>query len=160
MDRRSFALRQPAWAAASALGTWWGLLTPTMAQVGFKLQTPTALPPTPQSWTFLALVNGDLAAVQRQGSNGKTEIHILSANDRYQRFVLQVETPLPAAGDQWDFVALPNRDIAGVFRAGSTGRTEIHVLDAGKRYSEFKMQTPTALPVRTARIVVITIVVG
>ena len=151
MDRRMFALRQPAAAAVSALGAWWGMAAPAVAQSSFKLQTPTALPPTDQSWSFVALADGDLAAINRRGANGKVEIHVLKADSKYQRFALRTETELAAVDDNFDFVALPNRDIAGINRTGFNGRTEIHVFDAGKGYKAFKLQTPTALPASDRR---------
>lgn len=151
MNRRTFALRQPTLASAAVLLGWWGAVAPAAAQLAFKVQTPTALPPTPQTWSFLALANGDLAAVQRQGAKGMTEVHILSAADNYQRFSLQSETALPAVDEHWDFVALPNRDIAGVQRAGASGKTDIHVLDAGKGYKRLKLHAPTALPASDRR---------
>jgi hypothetical protein len=146
MNRRSFALHQPGLAAASLLGAWWGLAAPAAAQGGFKLQTPTALPPTPQGWTFLALDNGDLAAVNRRGADGKVGIYIVEAASGYQRFALQTETPMAAVDDDFAFVALPNRDIAGIHRNGAGGRTELHVLDAAKGYKAYRLQVPTVLP--------------
>ncbi len=145
MQRRHFALHQP---AALALAAWAGC---AQAQARFKLQTPTVLQPTTLNWSFVALANGDLAAVQRRGTQGKTEVHIVAAADNYQRFALQTETALSATIDNWDFVALPNRDIAGISRVGSNGQTEIHVLDASKGYKSFRLQIATALPAADRR---------
>lgn len=112
----------------------------------FRLQTPTALGPTPGTWAFQVFSNGDLAAIQRQGSKGKTEVHVLSASSRFQRFALQIETALGPSVEGWEFVALANRDLLAVCRAGESGKTEVHVLDASRDYGRFKLQVPTALP--------------
>ena len=112
----------------------------------FRLQTPTALAPTPDTWSFQVFGNGDLLAIQRRGSKGKTEFHVLSASSNFQRFVLQVETALTASDEQWEFVALANRDVLAVFRAGASGKTEVHLLEADRDYRSFRLQVPTALP--------------
>ena len=147
MNRRAFAIAP----VAAGLLAGWGAVSRATAQSSFKLQAPTALQPTPQGWTFLALADGNLAAVNRRGAAGKVEVHILDAGAGYQRFAMQVETAMPAVDDNFDFVALPNRDIAGIHRGGAGGRTEIHVLDASKSYKAFRMQAPTALPTTDRR---------
>lgn len=126
----------------SALGPW---VSAALAQ-GFRLQVPTALAPTPDTWSFQVFANGDLAAIQRRGSKGKTEVHVLSASSNFQRFALQTETALPDSDEQWEFVALANRDLMAVNRAGQSGKTEVHVLDAERDYRAFRLQLPTALP--------------
>ena len=130
--------------AGLALCAWAG---PGLAQAqAFRLQTPTALPPTPRTWSFQVFDNGDLVGIQRQGSKGKTELHVLTASSNYQRFAFQLETALAAADEGWAFVALANRDLLAVRRAGASGKTEVHVLDAERDYASFKLQVPTALP--------------
>lgn len=118
---------------------------------GFRLQTATALQPTPDTWSFQVFDNGDLVGVQRQGARGRTELHIVSASSGFRRFAQQVETALEAAGPGWDFVALPNRDLMAVRRDGSSGKTEVHVLDGGAGYRAYKLQTPTVLPAADRR---------
>lgn len=123
-----------------------GLWSPIAFAQGFRLQTPTAMGPTPDTWSFQVFANGDLVGIQRQGSKGKTEVHVLSASSKFQRFALQVETVLPSSDDSWDFVALANRDILAVKRSGASNKTEVHVLDAEREYRTFRLQVPTALP--------------
>jgi hypothetical protein len=128
--------------ALGALGAWSG---PALAQ-SYKLQTPTALGPTPDTWSFQVFSNGDLVGIQRQGSKGKTEVHVLTASSNFQRFALQTETALASSDDSWEFVALANRDLMAVRRGGASGKTEVHVLDAERDYRAFRLQVPTALP--------------
>lgn len=124
------------------LGAWAG----RAAAQGYRLQTPTALGPTPDTWSFQVFSNGDLVGIQRQGSKGKTEVHVLTASSNFQRFALQTETALASSDDSWEFVALANRDLLAVRRGGASGKTEVHVLDAERDYRAFKLQVPTALP--------------
>ena len=128
-------------------GTWGGN---ALAQA-YRLQTPTVLPPTPDTWSFQVFGNGDLVGIQRRGSKGKTEVHVLSASSNFQRFVLQTETVLAASDDKWEFVALANRDLLAVCRAGTSGKTEVHVLEADRDYRTFRLQVPTALPATDRR---------
>jgi hypothetical protein len=121
------------------------------AAPGFRLQTATALPPTPDTWSFQVFDNGDLVGVQRQGARGRTELHIVSASSGFRRFALQTETALEAADAGWDFVALANRDLIAVRRSGASGKTEVHVLDGSAGYRAYKLQTPTVLPATDRR---------
>lgn len=118
---------------------------------GFRLQTGTVLPPTPDTWSFQVFENGDLVGVQRQGSRGRTELHIVSASSGFKRFAQQTETALEAADAGWDFVALANRDLVAVRRNGASGKTEVHVLDSSADYRAYKLQTPTVLPATDRR---------
>lgn len=129
-------------AAGLGLAAWCGC----SAAQGYRLQTPTALGPTPDTWSFQVFANGDLVGIQRQGSKGKTEVHVLTASSNFQRFALQIETALPTSDDSWEFVALANRDLMAVRRGGASGKTEVHVLDADRDYRAFRLQVPTALP--------------
>lgn len=129
-------------AAGCALGAWGS----GAAAQGYRLQTPTAMGPTPDTWSFQVFSNGDLVGIQRQGSTGKTEVHVLTASSNFQRFALQTATALANCDDSWEFVALANRDLLAVRRGGASGKTEVHVLDADRDYRAFRLQVPTALP--------------
>lgn len=145
-------MRQPVLAAAFSLGAGWAPASSAAAQPrGFKLQTPTALPSSPPEWTFLALADGDVAAVKSRGTNSKVEIQIAAAASRFQRVSVHTDTAMPSVDDEFLFIALPDRDIAAVRRNGDGGRTELHVLDAGKAYKAYRLQTPTALPATDRR---------
>ncbi len=139
--------RRRAWLQAAALG----LVASGAAAQGYRLQTPTALPPTTPSWAFVVFDNGDLGGVQRQGSRGKTELHVVGAASDYRRFAVQTETALAAADERWDFVALPSRDLMAVLREGRSGKTEVHILDGSRNYGAYTLQTPTALPATDRR---------
>lgn len=150
MDRRTFVLGQPAAAAAASIGlASWG--APAAAQTRFKMQVPTGLPLALQDAAFVALPNGDLAALVRRGANDKVEIHVAAAVEKYERIALHAETALAAADEGIDFVAMPNGDIAAVLRSGASGNTELHVLDAGKGYKALRLQVSTALPASDRR---------
>lgn len=115
------------------------------AQTAFKLHTPTALQLMPQSSAFQILSNGDLMAIQKQGGNQRTEVHILSQASNFQTFSLQKETALHPTDDNWDFVILDNRDLIAISKNGGSNTTEIHILDASNSYDSFKLHTDTAL---------------
>jgi hypothetical protein len=122
----------------------------------FALQTGTALGPTDQNWTFfLANWTGgkpDLVAVSRRGTSvpHKTEVHILSGESNYQQFVLQAKTALGQTDDTWDF-GMANwsggkPDLFAINRRGTgTGKTEVHILSGESNFSQFALQTGTAL---------------
>ncbi len=122
----------------------------------FVLQTGTPLEATDNNWSFfLARWTGgkpDLVAVNRRGASPphKTEVHILSGESNYQQFVLQVKTALEQTSDAWDF-SMANwsggkPDLFAIKRRGTgTGKTEVHILSGESNFSQFVLETGTAL---------------
>jgi hypothetical protein len=95
----------------------------------------------------------DLAGIFRRGNKGHTEIHILTGASGFQKFGWQTETlftPLEKDKDwelhvaDWDRDGIP--DLAGIFRRGNKGHTEIHVLTGASGFQKFGWQTETAFP--------------
>jgi hypothetical protein len=122
----------------------------------FVLQTGTALGPTDNNWNFfLANWSGgkpDLIAISRRGTSSprKTEIHILSGESNFQEFLLQTKSALNPTDDKWD-LAIGNwtgtkPDLFAIKRSDTgTGTTEVHILSGESNFSEFVLQTGTAL---------------
>jgi hypothetical protein len=106
----------------------------------------TVLPATDRRWAFGANSNGDLVCINRLSVTGQTEVLVLDAKSRYQRVALQADTALHATDTTWDFGVLPSGDIVAFNRGGSSARSEVHVLDASRRYGAFRRQAPTPLP--------------
>jgi subtilisin family serine protease len=126
----------------------------------FLLNTGTALGETGSDlrWDFLlGDYNGDsvkdLYGINKQGSSGRTEVHILNGANNFQSFLLQTATPQGVTGTdgQWLF-ALGDynrdgvQDLYGIKKQGTgTGRTEVHILNGANNFQSFLLQTGTAL---------------
>lgn len=94
----------------------------------------------------------DLFSINRVGASGRTEAHILSGGTRYQTFLLNVATALHATGtaNDWifrvgDYNSDGRPDLYVIARNGSSGRTEVHVLNGATNYSNFLAHIATAL---------------
>jgi hypothetical protein len=93
----------------------------------------------------------DLAYVRKSGTgSGMSELHVLSGAGGFQTFLAHVALPLPATGDEADFLVGDFNgdsvlDLAYVkkFNTGS-GRTELHVLSGATNYQTWIRHT--ALP--------------
>ena len=125
----------------------------------YLLQTGTALHSTDISWSFVLADwdrkgTPDLIGIKKsQTGTGRTEIHILSGESRFQQFVLQVATPLAQIPtlenwtflvDDWNGDYFP--DLIGVKRSNTgTGKTEVHALSGASSFQSFLTQTGTAL---------------
>ena len=111
----------------------------------FTLQTGTALHETDGSFDFAVADNGDVFAIKKSGTgSGKTEVHVLTAASKYQKFGLQTGTVLHNTDDSFAFGIGPNRDLYAIKRAGVSS-TEVHVLNGVNNYQSFSLQTGTAL---------------
>jgi len=114
----------------------------------FTVQTGTCLHETDGTWAFAALRNGDLMAIKKSGTGSRsTEVHVLSAASRYQKFALQTGTALQETDEKYAFAALPSGDLMAIMKSGTATRsTEIHILTAASQYKQFRLHTGTALP--------------
>lgn len=45
----------------------------------------------------------DIYAINRRGSSGKTEVHVTTDADRFEKFYMETATVLPSAGNEWSF---------------------------------------------------------
>ena len=113
----------------------------------FSQHVGTALAQTDANWDFVMNSKNDLVCINRLGSNGKTDVHILSAVSNYQQFSLQVGTILGHTNSSnWDFVMNSNNDLVSIFKSGtSSGRTELHTMSAASRYTQFSQHIGTGL---------------
>lgn len=80
----------------------------------------------------------DLYCIKRNGAQ-KTEIHILSGSDSYQRFLLQSATPLDKCDSSIQCIPDPlGRNIFVVMRNGATG-TELHEFNLPSTISQARV---------------------
>lgn len=94
----------------------------------------------------------DLYAILRMGSTNKTEVHILNGADNFKTFLLSTTTALYATGadNSWEFELGDYNgdgvnDIYGILKTGSTGKTELHVLNGANNFQSFLLNTTTTL---------------
>ncbi len=125
----------------------------------WELEVPTLLPPTgsDNQWTFgVADYNRDntpdLYAINKVGALGRTEVHILSGREHFQRWLQRIPTALPNTGSdhQWEFrIADYNGDtvpdLYAINKDGASGSTEITVLDGASQFQTVSLQTSTLL---------------
>lgn len=109
------------------------------------------------SWDFkLGDYNGDgkidLYAIKRQGSSGKTEVHVLDGANKFKSYLVHAATALhnTGSGRDWKFaVGDANSDgkpdLYVIKRNGSSGKTEVHVLNGANKYRSFLMNKATPL---------------
>ena len=121
----------------------------------FKANTATGLHSTDNDlWEFASAdYNGDgvsdLFAINRRGSSGKTEVHVINGADP-GTFLLNSQTALhPTDNARWEFaVAKYNGDskpdIWAINRRGGSGKTEVHIL-SGANPNQWLLNTATAL---------------
>lgn len=127
----------------------------------FLLQTVTVLHATAGGaggWDYdVADYNADgradLYAVNRD-DDGRTAVHVLDAASAFHAFAADALTPLSATLDPvWDFAAADydgdRRADLYVVNRNDSGRTAVHVLDAGGAFQTFKAQTLTPLGATT-----------
>lgn len=85
-------------------------------------------------------------------SSNSTEVHILSGSSNFQQFVLQVNTALPLAGQDYDFAMADwNGDgyldlIAIRKRNTGTQHVEVHILSGKSSFQTYLLQRPVPLP--------------
>lgn len=111
----------------------------------FRLQRPTGLHATDETWAF-AVLDRDLVCIKKSWTeSGTTEVHILDAASEYQRFRLQTKTALHETGENWAFV-MQGIDLLCIKRYQTeSGMTEVHILRGDDGYQSFGLQTATAL---------------
>jgi hypothetical protein len=113
----------------------------------FSVHAATALLETDADWTFAVAANRDVFAIKKANTvSGMTEVHVLSAASDYRQFSLHIATALQPTNSSWEFeVAADNRDVFAIYKAGVSGRTEVHVLSAASNYQQFSAHIATAL---------------
>ena len=123
----------------------------------FKIQTPTILHKTGDSFSFLLgdyNHNGyaDLYAISKRCTGSKsTEVHILSGKNNYQSWLLQTGTILHETGNNWKFL-LGDYNHDGcldlyAINKNQTGSksTEVHILSGKKNFQSWLLHTGTIL---------------
>jgi peptidyl-Asp metalloendopeptidase len=94
----------------------------------------------------------DIYSILRTGSTGKTEIHILNGADNFKSYLLSVATGLYATGtdNSWeyelgDYNGDGTLDLYGILKTGSTGKTEVHILNGANNFQTYLLNTATVL---------------
>lgn len=96
----------------------------------FTLQVASAIHQTDDNFVFLVDSVNDVYIIKKSGTgSGTTEVFVLSAASRYQRFTLMTGTALPQTNDSFEFQLAANRDIFAIKKNGTgSGKTEVHVV--------------------------------
>lgn len=96
--------------------------------------------------------HADIYAIAKMGSSGTTEVHVLNGADGFGTFLAHSTTALHQTGTDnvWVFkLGDMNRDgvldLYAIGRRGSSGKTEVHVLDGAAGYRSFLLHAATAL---------------
>jgi hypothetical protein len=123
----------------------------------FILQTATALSETGNEFNFAMSDwdrdgKPDLVAIKKSGTgSGKTEVHILSGASNFSQFILQTATALSETGNEFNFTMSDwdrdgKPDLVAIKKSGTgSGKTEVHILSGASNFSQFILQTATAL---------------
>lgn len=105
------------------------------------LQTGTRIQTTDASWDFAVARNRDLIAIKKQRSTRLShEIHILSAESRYQEYVLQTSLDLCVSATDAVFTVMHGDALAAVKKKDTlTQSTEVHMIEMPSgRYGEHR----------------------
>ena len=136
--------------APSALDAVLGWLDPAQNPV-IRIGTAAEVgPPAPAYVPYVGDVYG--VATQHTGS-GTTEVHALSRTTNFSTFSLHSTTALgPTDLTDWKFLVADDNgdgipDLWAINTDGSSGHTEVHILDGTDGYRTFLLHAATALPV-------------
>ncbi len=117
----------------------------------------TALHQTDENWEFLLgdyNNNGilDLYCLKKKNTkNNSTEIHILDGSTHFKSFLLQTDTLLHEADENWEFLLgdYNNNGTLDLYciKKNDTGTrsTEVHILDGNDKYKSYLLHTGTPL---------------
>jgi hypothetical protein len=85
-------------------------------------------------------------------ATGKVEVHILSAQDNYQTFAVQTDTPITLAdAANFDWAVDVYGNLVCIKKSNTaTGTVEVHILSAQSTYQTFAVQTGTPITLADA----------
>jgi hypothetical protein len=119
------------------------------------MQTGTALEETDETWSFRMGrygngVKPDLIAIKRSETGTKTtEVHVMSGDDDFQSFHLQIGTPLHETDSRFDFLVTDwngdgRPDLVVIKKSRTNGKcTEVHVLSGASDYQRWILRAET-----------------
>ena len=91
--------------------------------------------------------------IKRQGSCGKTEVHILNGANQFQSYLLNKATVLAASGtgNTWEFKTGDfnddlTLDLYAIKKQGTGGKTEVHVMNGANQFQSYLANIATGLP--------------
>ncbi len=94
----------------------------------------------------------DLAMILQEGTgSGKVEVHILSGASNFQTYLFHVATALHTGADKFqirfaDWDGDQKSDLVAISQTQTaTGKLEVHILSGASSFSQFVVQTATAL---------------
>jgi len=97
------------------------------------------------AWEFGLSTDLDLYAIKKSGTDGNTEVHVVTAESEYAESTVYVST-LPETNNNWDFILAPNNDLYGLQKSGTDdGKTELHILSIESEYKTFTRESATGL---------------
>ncbi len=124
--------------------------------------TPLHVTNTP-NWSFVAGDvdadgRADVYAINRHGGSDQTEVHVLGGASGYNDFVMHAASdlhPTDAGEEHYSFTAADANgdgrdDVVLIKRAGGSGQTEVHVLNAADSFATVVLHAATALGATTA----------
>jgi hypothetical protein len=94
----------------------------------------------------------DVVGVNRFGSGGRTTVHVLDGAARYARFLSHAGTPIPHSDPAaWSFATGDSDrdgidDLYAIKRLGTSGSTEVHVLDGAGGFRSWSTHAVTPIP--------------
>ncbi len=98
-----------------------------------------------QNWDYRMTFSGDLVAINRRGSNNKTDIHLLHAPD-YRDYRAHCNSALHNTENRtWDFAVDSSDHVVAINRQGSGGTADFHTLDVNRCYQSFLSQMSSQL---------------
>lgn len=91
----------------------------------------------------------DIVGICKMGGGGKTEVHILNGST-FNSFLEQRATVLGFTDENFEFKAKDfNRDgkldICAIFKKGTSGKTELHILDGSSSYQTYAKNYTTPI---------------
>jgi peptidyl-Asp metalloendopeptidase len=94
----------------------------------------------------------DVVGVNRFGTDARTTVHVLDGAANYSRFLSHAGTPVPHAPvAEWAFATGDHDrdgvpDLYAIKRAGTSGQTEVHVLDGSTGFTQWSTHAVTPVP--------------
>jgi len=113
-------------------------------------KTPITAADGQRFWWVPGGANGDVIGVKvRDTDSHCVEVHVLDGSENYQRFSLQMPTPISEADANNFFFTGGDGDVIGVKTDNTdSGKVEVHFLDGSKKYQRFSRQKTTAIDVK------------
>lgn len=113
----------------------------------FSLQTGTCLHINAYNFDFGMDHKNNLYALKKRNTDSNsTEVHVLSADSKYQAFSLHTPSALHETFENFSLLVAGNGDLCAIKKNDTgTHSTEVHKLSASNTYQSFSLHTGTCL---------------